>query len=79
VRLHRLERLERLPEILAPWAGRLQGVALAGEDARALGPALAGLGVSRLAQPGELQSPDALWHNGGVHPLEVLRGRPPAS
>ncbi len=79
VRLHRLERLERLPEILAPWAGRLQGVALAGEEARALGPALEGLGVSRLAQPGELQSPDALWHNGGVHPLEVLRGRPPAS
>ena len=72
VRVHPVERLDCLPEILAPWAGKLQGAALAGEAAWALSRALEGLGVSRLAPPGELQSPDAMWHNGGAHPLEVL-------
>jgi len=28
--------------------------------------------VSRLAPPGELQSPDARWHNGGRDLLELL-------
>lgn len=74
VRVHPLPELARLPRILAPWQGRIQGAALAGDDARALRPALARLGVSRTAEPGELQSPDASWHNGGVHPLAVLGG-----
>lgn len=73
VRIHPLTPLSRLPEVLAPWAGRLQGAALAGSEAEALVPALARLGVSRTAAPGELQSPDATWHNGGVNPLEALR------
>jgi hypothetical protein len=72
VRVHPLPALDRLPEILAPWRGRLQGAALAGESAWSLAPALAELGVSRCAHPGELQSPDASWHNGGVSPLEAL-------
>lgn len=72
VRVHPLERLERLPEILAPWAGQLQGAALAGDDAWALQPQLEALGISRCAPPGALQTPDALWHNGGVHPLAAL-------
>ena len=37
-----------------------------------LAAALATLGVSRCAQPGELQSADATWHNGGHDPLVVL-------
>lgn len=74
VRVHPLEDLERLPEILTPWRDRLQGAALAGEDARALAPSLGELGVSRTAEPGRLQSAHALWHNGGVHPLEALGG-----
>jgi len=72
VRVHPLEDLERLPETLAPWRGRLQGAALVGEEAWALEPRLAGLGISRFAAPGELQSPDASWHNGGIDPLEAL-------
>jgi hypothetical protein len=72
VRVHPLEDLGRLPGLLEPWRGRLQGVALAGEDAWRLEPGLADLGISRCATPGELQSPDATWHNGGINPLEAL-------
>jgi hypothetical protein len=57
---------------LSPWHGKLQGVALAGEDAWRLAPALAELGISRCATPGDLQSPDVTWHNGGIHPLHAL-------
>jgi hypothetical protein len=76
VRIHPVDSLSALPEILAPWAGDFQGASLAGKAAEALAPALEVLGFSRLAEPGELQSPDAHWHHGGVHPLEVLKGRP---
>ena len=72
VRIHPLADLSRLPEILAPWKDRLQGAALAGEDAWSLADRLAALGVSRFAPPGELQSPDASWHNGGLSPLAAL-------
>lgn len=72
VRIHPLPDLERLPGLLALWRGRLQGAALAGEDARKLTPSLECLGISRCAAPGELQSPDARWHNGGIDPLEAL-------
>ena len=72
VRIHPLADLGRLPEILAPWRDRLQGAALAGAAAWRLAPRLAALGISRFAAPGELQSPDASWHNGGVDPLAAL-------
>lgn len=72
VRVHPLADLDRLPAILSPWKGKLQGAALAGEDAWRLAPALAELGISRCAVPGELQSPDVTWHNGGIHPLRAL-------
>lgn len=72
VRIHPLPDLTRLPTLLTPWQGRLQGAALAGPDAEALHPALTPLGVTRFAPPGTLQSPDATWHNGGRHPLETL-------
>ncbi len=74
VRVQPLPDLAELPRHLAPWAGRLQGASLAGEAASALAPALEALGVSRCAPPGELQSPNALWHNGGIHPLAALGG-----
>ena len=74
VRVHPLADLGRLPEILAPWRGRLQGAALAGEEAWALEPRLIQLGFSRFAAPGELQSPDATWTNGGIDPLAALGG-----
>jgi hypothetical protein len=72
VRVHPLADLGRLPALLAPWSGQLQGVALAGDDAWSLVPELELLGVSRCAPPGELQTPDAAWHNGGVDPLTIL-------
>ncbi|HEX9944173.1 MAG TPA: acyl-CoA reductase, partial [Thermoanaerobaculia bacterium] len=79
VRVHPLEDLSRLPALLEPWRGRLQGAALAGDDAWRLEPRLMELGISRCAPPGELQSPDASWHNGGINPLEVLTSpSPPA-
>jgi hypothetical protein len=78
VRVHPLEDLERLPEILAPWKGRLQGAALAGEEVWALEPRLAELGLSRFAAPGELQSPDATWLNGGIDPLAALTSPSPS-
>jgi acyl-CoA reductase-like NAD-dependent aldehyde dehydrogenase len=74
VRIHPLADLSRLPALLAAWEGRLQGAALAGEDAWRLADRLALLGVSRCAVPGELQSPDASWHNGGISPLAALSG-----
>jgi len=76
VRVHPLEDLSLLAGLLEPWRGRLQGAALAGEGAWRLEPALTGLGLSRLALPGELQSPDATWHNGGINPLEALNLTP---
>jgi acyl-CoA reductase-like NAD-dependent aldehyde dehydrogenase len=75
VRVHPLADLDRLPELLAPWRGRLQGAALAGAAAWRVAPRLAELGISRCAAPGELQSPDASWHNGGVDPLTALAAR----
>lgn len=78
VRIHPVPELARLTELLADWEGRLQGVAVAGEGAVRLTPELGRLGVSRVVSPGELQSPDALWHNGGVHPLAALGGHRPS-
>jgi hypothetical protein len=72
VRVHPLPDLDRLPDILAPWRGRLQGAAMSGAAAWRLAPRLAELGISRCAAPGELQSPDASWHNGGIDPLLAL-------
>lgn len=78
VRVHPVPDLSTLPDLLAPWQGRLQGIALAGNlgtRAQTLRAALQALGVSRITPPGELQHPDALWHNGGAHPLQALLGR----
>jgi hypothetical protein len=72
VRVHPIASLDLLPPLLEPWRGLLQGAALGGAAARALGPALRRLGFSRLAACGELQSPDATWANGGIMPLEAL-------
>lgn len=71
VRIHPVASLGEVLEHLEPWRGRLQGAALAGR-ARELVQGLEELGVTRCAAPGELQSPDASWHNGGRHPVELL-------
>ena len=81
VRVHPLPSgdgwIEELARQLVPWRGRLQGVAFAGLGAQreaALRGALTPLGVSRFAAAGELQTPDARWHNGGIDPLARLAG-----
>ncbi|MFY9824945.1 MAG: acyl-CoA reductase [Thermoanaerobaculia bacterium] len=79
VRVHPLADLSRLPGLLRGWKGRLQGAALAGEAAWRLEPELRELGISRFSPPGELQSADAAWHNGGIDPLEALTSPSPAS
>lgn len=79
VRVHPLPDLSRLPGLLWRWKGRLQGAALAGEAAWALEPELRELGISRFAPPGELQSPDASWHNGGIDTLAALTSPSPPS
>lgn len=74
VRIHPLEDLKKLPEILSDWSGLLQGAALEGEAAWDLQSRLEALGMSAFAPPGLLQTPDASWHNGGVHPFAALTG-----
>lgn len=75
VRVHGVSDLRDALRALEPWKGRLQGAALAGPSAVALSDTLPFLGFSRLAPPGELQSADASWANGGIDPLEVLSAR----
>ena len=76
VRVHGVTDLRATLSALAPWRGKLQGAVLAGPTADALAEDLPLLGFSRLAPPGELQSADAGWANGGIDPLEVFsRGR----
>jgi len=72
VRIHPVPDLERLPALLGEWRGLLQGVAIAGSAAAALAPDLAALGVTRVAAPGDLQSPDSRWLNGGRDLLDLL-------
>ena len=72
VRVHPLPDLAALVSLLSPWRGRLQGAALAGAAAWGLEDDLRHLGLSRFAFPGELQSPAASWHNGGIDPLAMF-------
>jgi hypothetical protein len=67
-RIHPVKTLSEALAALEPWRGRLQGAALAGPAAWAVSAELEALGLSRLAQPGELQLADAGWRNGGIDP-----------
>ncbi|MEZ5333320.1 MAG: acyl-CoA reductase [Thermoanaerobaculia bacterium] len=71
IRVHSIPEPEATLLALEPWRGRLQGAALAGEAWRLADP-LRELGITRCAAPGSLQAPDASWHNGGAHPIELL-------
>jgi acyl-CoA reductase-like NAD-dependent aldehyde dehydrogenase len=72
VRIYPVPNLCEVPPLLAGWKGRLQGAALAGAGAWQEVSALQALGFSHLASPGELQTPTASWHNGGISPLSAL-------
>ncbi len=74
VRIHPVTSGAQVLDILEPWRGRIQGVAVAGERSMALEEPFRDLGVSRLAPPGSLQHPDmSTWHNGGLAPLDAFR------
>lgn len=72
VRVHPVETLERAVAALAPWRGKLQGVAVAGDAAERAANRLTPLGVSRIAPAGRLQEADATWANGGIDPLDAF-------
>lgn len=72
VRLHPVPELAGALAALAPWRGRWQGAALAGEAAWRLEGELVALGFSRCALPGALQAADATWANGGVDPRALF-------
>jgi hypothetical protein len=72
VRLHGVESIDDLGQLLAPLTGAIQGVALAGIPRGDVEALLTGLGVSRIAPCGTLQETDARWQNGGVDPVDVL-------
>jgi len=72
VRVHAVEALEQAVATLAPWRGKLQGVAVAGDAAERVAARLTPLGVSRIAPAGRLQEADAAWANGGIDPLDAF-------
>ncbi len=73
LRVHAAASLERALEALAPWRGRLQGAALAGQEALARADEIAArLAFARTAPAGELQHAAAGWASGGIDPLVAL-------
>ncbi len=72
VRVHGVDDLDRVADRLAPWRGRLQGVAVVGEAAELAAARFLPLGVSRIAPAGRLQEAEADWANGGLDPLEAF-------
>jgi len=73
VRVHRVGALEDALAALDAWRGRLQGAALAGEEAVARGDEIAGrLELARVAAAGALQHAEAGWASGGIDPLTVF-------
>lgn len=65
VRAHPISGIESLLDVLQPWNGRIQGVAACGILPEPAHQALARLGVTRIADAGRLQRPDATWPNWG--------------
>jgi hypothetical protein len=66
--------LHDVPDLVRPFARYLQSVAVAAEPAtiRALAPALAALGISRVTDFERLPWPPATWHHDGHGPLREL-------
>jgi hypothetical protein len=73
VRVHAVPTLDAALAALSPWRGRLQGAALAGDEATTrAGEIAARLGLARTAPAGELQHARAGWASGGIDPLVAL-------
>jgi acyl-CoA reductase-like NAD-dependent aldehyde dehydrogenase len=73
VRVHAVASLDDACAALAAWRGRLQGAALAGDEALERGDELAArLALARVAPAGRLQHAEAGWASGGVDPLTLL-------
>ena len=65
---------KQLRAIFAVASGRIEAVAVAGNDAetRRISATLDTLGVSYIAAPGEMQSPPLLWRHGGGAFLDMM-------
>ena len=65
---------EQLRAILATASGRIEAVAVAGDDVETqrISAMLGALGVSYVASPGEMQSPPLLWRHGGGAFLDMM-------
>ena len=65
---------EQLRAILATASGRIEAVAVAGDDAETqrISAMLDALGVSYIAAPGEMQAPPLLWRHGGGAFLDMM-------
>lgn len=73
VRVHGVATLEDALAALRPWRGRLQGAALAGDEALARAGEIAReLDLARVAPAGRLQHAEAGWASGGIDPLLVF-------
>jgi hypothetical protein len=64
--------LDHALALLRPWRDRLQGAALLPGAPSELATRLAALGVSRVADPGRLQYPDASWRADGIDLVALL-------
>ena len=74
VRFLPIPSIRLLWQLLGAWHGRLQGIALVGGSSE-VETRLRRLGVTRIAQPGQLQEVDtAVWCNGGTEPLAAYAG-----
>jgi hypothetical protein len=73
VRVHPVDTLATLPELLAP--GAVECVGVAGADPAALASSLRARGVSRLCPPGRMQRPPLAWPRGQLPALGSLLGR----
>ncbi len=75
LRLMPIDSLEALERVLGPFAGQLSNAAIAGfsdADGAALRRSLTGLGLSRLTEPGRLQTPPIDWPHDGMPLLSPL-------
>lgn len=72
VRVVPVRDLDQVLALLQPWRDRLQGAAVLAGAPVEFATALAGLGVHRVAAPGELQHAGATWRNAGIDLLAVF-------
>jgi hypothetical protein len=59
---------------LTPMSGRIEAMAVAGDESGEIGRALAAMGIPYVCGPGEMQSPPLDWRHGGGAFLDAIVG-----